>query len=372
MKLLLKNVFLPLADFCLEVSLEVESGITAIFGPSGAGKTSLLDLISGVRRPRSAFIQLEDRVLTDTAAEIFVPARQRGIGYVPQDLALFPHLSVRQNLLYGHNHKAGANPLFTLDRVLGVLDIEPLVPRRVTELSGGERQRVALARALLTWPRLLLLDEPLASLDARLKARILPYLARIRDEFGVSMLYVTHDRLETLTLADDMVVLVEGKVAQTGPVQDVFRRPASLDVAGLLTVETVQPGCVVKVADGLVTVAAGSVTLMAVEQGLPSTARDVFVCIRAEDVILLKGADSPSSPRNHLPAMVRSLTCEGPMMRIDLDCGFPLAAVLTKHACAEMALTAGDRVVALVKAPNVHLIPRGVSSERRLPAPKVT
>lgn len=238
MNLLLKNISLPLAPFTLEVDVEIHSRVTVIFGPSGAGKTSLLDLIAGLRRPHSAFIQLEDRLLADTSRNIFVSSRHRGIGYVPQDLALFPHLSVRQNLLYGFKSTATASPLFSFEHVIKVLEIEPLVSRGVNELSGGEKQRVALARALLSSPGLLLLDEPLASLDAPLKARIIPYLARVRDEFRVPMLCVTHDRDEVLALADEVIILIKGQVRQQGPVAEVFARPTDADVAQLTTVET--------------------------------------------------------------------------------------------------------------------------------------
>jgi molybdenum ABC transporter ATP-binding protein len=350
------NVFLPLPDFTLDVSTRIRSPITILFGPSGSGKTSLLDVVAGLRRAERAFVQIDHEVLTDTSKGVFVAPRGRAIGYVPQDLALFPHLSVRQNLLYGHRLESPRQLRF--DRIVELLELQPLVHRGVMQLSGGEKQRVALGRALLTSPRLLLLDEPLANLDMPLKARILPYLARIRDEFRIPMLYVTHDRFETLSLADEMMVLVKGRIAQSGPVHEVFSRPANLVVAGLFTIETVQPGRIVKSSNDLVTVALGKTLLSAVEPNLTADATDVYVCIRAEDVVLLKGADMPSSARNHLPATVQSLTREGALMRVELDCGFPLAALLTRQACDELTLKPGDRVMALVKAPNVHLIGR--------------
>ena len=358
MRLVLKNISLPLAPFTLDVDVEIASRFTAIFGPSGSGKTSLLEVVAGLRRAKSAFIQLDERVLTDTAEDVFVPVSQRGVGYVPQDLALFPHLSVRQNLFYGRKSQAQANPLFAFERITEILEIQPLVERRIPELSGGEQQRVALARALLASPRLLLLDEPLASLDLKLKRRIIPYFARIRDGFQIPILYVTHDRFETLALADGMVVLAGGKVAQTGSVQEVFGRPANLEVAGLLTVETIQTGRIVRTEDGLVTVAVGQTILTAAAESLPPGARDVYVCIRAEDVILVTDRDRPSSARNHLLAVVQAVAQEGAQMRVELDCGFPLTALLTKQACEELTLARGSAVTALVKAPHIHLIPR--------------
>jgi molybdate transport system ATP-binding protein len=357
MSLLLKKISLPLAPFTLEVDVEIRGRVTAIFGPSGAGKTSLLDLVAGLRHAQSAFIELDGLVLTDTSRGVFLPARHRGIGYVPQDLALFPHLSVLQNLRYGRKSNDATNRAFTFERVIETLEIQPLIQRGVAELSGGEKQRVALARALLASPCLLLLDEPLASLDHKLKTRIIPYLVRIRDEFRIPMLYVTHDRFETLALADEMAVLVKGKVAQVGTVQEVFSRPANLAVAELVTVETVHRGRILKAKNELVTVAVGPATLTAVDENLPPGTHEVYVCIRAEDVILVKGSDGPSSARNHLSAIVQSLAREGALVRVELNCGFNLTALITKQACEEMALKSGDRVMALVKAPNLHLIP---------------
>ena len=172
MNLLLEKISLPLAPFRLELNAEIRGRVAVVFGPSGSGKTSLLDLVAGLRRADSAFIRFGDNVLADTSRGLFVRSRHRGIGYVPQDLALFPHLTIRQNLLYGYKSNGVGNPLFRFDHVISVLEIGSLVSRGVNELSGGEKQRVALARALLSSPRLLLLDEPLASLDTPLKAKI--------------------------------------------------------------------------------------------------------------------------------------------------------------------------------------------------------
>jgi molybdate transport system ATP-binding protein len=218
MKLLLNKISLPLTDFPLVIDLEIANQVTAIFGPSGAGKTSLLDLIAGLRHPKSALIQLGDRILTDTAIGTNVPTRHRQIGYVPQDLALFPHLSVEKNLLYGCKDNSNPKPLFSYEHVTQVLEIGPLASRSITNLSGGEKQRVALARALLASPQLLLLDEPLASLDTVLKSKIIPYLARIRDEFRLPMLYVTHDWNEVQALCAEALIMERGRIVRREPI----------------------------------------------------------------------------------------------------------------------------------------------------------
>lgn len=212
MKLLLHKIEVPLAAFTLSLDLTVEARVLGICGPSGAGKTSLLDLIAGLRRARSAFIQIDDRLLTDTARGVQVPVRQRAMGYVPQDLALFPHLPVRQNLLYGCQAEPPAGSPFSYEHVIEVLELSPLVKRSVRELSGGEQQRVALGRALLSAPKLLLLDEPLANLDDALRGRILNYLVRVRDEFPVPMIYVTHHPGELQSLCDTVIRIRQGNL----------------------------------------------------------------------------------------------------------------------------------------------------------------
>src|SRR5439155_24395568 len=231
MKLLLQRICLPLKEFTRDVDVGIQSKVTSIFGPSGAGTTSLLDLVAGLPRPKSALIQLSDRVLTDTARGWNISARSREIGYVPQNLTLFPHLSVRGNLLFGY--RAASNSLFRFEHVIDVLEIQPLLPRGVTDLSGGEKQRVALARALLTAPRLVLLDEPLASLDQKLKAKIIPYLCRVRDEFDLPMLYVTHDQAEAAALCDEVLVMESGRFVRQGKPDAIFvDYPMSLSAEG--------------------------------------------------------------------------------------------------------------------------------------------
>lgn len=224
MSLHLQKIVLSLTSFSLELDLELPHHVTAIFGPSGAGKTSLLDLIAGLRQATSSIIRLDDFVLTDTTTGVAVPARRRRIGYVPQDMALFPHLPVRRNLLYGHNSEGETNPLFSFDHVIKVLELDGLLDRGVTNLSGGEKQRVTLGRALLSSPRLLLLDEPLSSLDAKLKNQILPFLKRVRDEFPVPILYVTHSADEVSALCDEVLVLEQGRVVKRGTPAAVFSR----------------------------------------------------------------------------------------------------------------------------------------------------
>jgi molybdate transport system ATP-binding protein len=212
MKLALKGIHLPLGRRALEMDVEVEGEVIAIFGPSGAGKTSTLDLIAGLRKPRSAYIALDGTVLEDTAQGRRLAPQERGIGYVPQDGALFPHLSVRGNLSYG-SRRANGSALFSTEHVAGVLEIGRLLDGGVANISGGEKQRVALARALLSQPRLLLLDEPLASLDEKLKARGLDLLRRVQGEFAIPMLYVSE---EIAAICDQVICLAEGRVTHLG------------------------------------------------------------------------------------------------------------------------------------------------------------
>jgi len=213
MKLALENLRLPPGSLDLALDCVLDGRLVAIFGPSGAGKTTLLELIAGLRRPRSGRIALGGRTLCDCSTGLWIPARRRRIGYVPQDLALFPHLSVQANLCYGMPRPVDTKKLSS---ICDVLEIGPLLGRMPHGLSGGEKQRAAFARAVLAEPDVLLLDEPLSSLDQPLKERIFPYLLRIRDEIGIPMLYVTHSADEVNLLCDRMLVLERGRIVSQG------------------------------------------------------------------------------------------------------------------------------------------------------------
>ena len=216
MSLHLQNVRLPLANFAIEVDLDLDRPIAGIFGPSGAGKTSLLDLIAGLRRPTTGSIKIQKQLVFDEESKVDLPPRLRRVGYVPQDLALFPHLNVRANLVYGYQPTTNTSDLFSLKHVAEVMEIDHLFDRDTVTLSGGEQQRVAFARAILSAPHLLLLDEPMSSLDTRLKERLIPFLLRIRDEFHIPLVYVTHDSGELSALCDEVIVLERGQLVARG------------------------------------------------------------------------------------------------------------------------------------------------------------
>jgi molybdate transport system ATP-binding protein len=324
---------------------------TVLFGPSGCGKTTALRCLAGLERPEAGRIRFGSETWFDGGQRIHLPPQRRGVGFLFQDYALFPHLTVSGNVAY---------PLTRTERqrvpeLLEAFDLTGLENRFPNQISGGQQQRVALARALARRPRLLLLDEPLSALDTPTRDELRPALRQMLAGFGVPVVVVTHDRTEAITLADQLVVMDRGRVLQRGPVDEVFSRPADLHVARIVGTETVQPGTIVAIEDGLATVQVGSARLLAVAPEPPG--KEVFVCIRGEDVALqLAGGDG--SPRNRLAAAVESLTPEGPLVRVGLDCGFRLVALVTRPACTDLGLKIGDHLTAVVKAPAVHLIPR--------------
>jgi molybdate transport system ATP-binding protein len=315
------------------------TGVTVLFGPSGSGKTTLLRLLAGLEKPDSGTITFRGRAWQD------LPPQKRRAGFLFQEYALFPHLTVAENVAY-------AAPRETAHGLLEAFGLAEFAGRLPRAISGGQQQRTALARALAAAPALLLLDEPLSALDAPTRTRMRYELRRLLLSSGVPAIVVTHDRMEAVALGDWMVVMVEGRIRQAGPVRDVFRRPADRQVAESVGVENVLPAEIAGREAGLLTLKVGDARLQCVDAG---ESGPVFACIHAEDVAITREAAQVSSARNRLAGRVRSVIPEGALARIELDCGFPLVAVVTAQSAGELALSEGEAVSAVVKATAVHL-----------------
>ncbi len=338
----------------LELPLDAPR-VTVLFGPSGCGKTTVLRCLAGLERPQSGGIRFGEERWFDAVAGLSLPPQRRGAGLLFQDYALFPHLDVAGNVGFGLSGRPAAERRARVEAMLARFGLEGLAARRPRELSGGQQQRVALARALAPDPRLLLLDEPLAALDAALRESLRDELRGLLVAAGIPAIVVTHDRNEALVLGDDLVVMSAGRVLQSGPVLEVFNRPADAEVARIVGVETRQPGQVVGEVEGLAEVAVGGARVYAVAP--PGIAQDVLVCLRGEDVILQREAGPASSVRNRLEARVVGVQPSAALIRVELDAGFPLFAWVTRPACEELGLAPGERVTALFKASAVHLLP---------------
>jgi molybdate transport system ATP-binding protein len=331
--------------------------VTVLFGPSGSGKTTILRALAGLDRPDGGHVRFAGETWFDAARGWFVAPQERRVGFLFQEYALFPHLRVEANIGYGTHALPRAERAARVREVARLCAVEDLLHRRPAELSGGQRQRVALARALAPRPRLLLLDEPLSALDQALREELRTELRRLLVDSGVPALVVTHDRVEALALGDRLAVVVAGAVRQVGPVAEVFAAPADPEVARVVGTENVLEARVASRADGLAALAVGTARLLALD-AYPAADR-VFACIRAEEVALEPADGAPTSARNRLAATVLSASLEGPLVRVRLDCGFPLVALVTRQSATSLGLAPGARVAALVKAPAVRIVPHG-------------
>lgn len=328
------------------------AGTTVLFGPSGAGKTTLLRMLAGLDRPDRGRIQFGNATWFDHGTGLNVPPQKRRAGYVTQEPALFPHLTVTGNVAFGVPVPDRPTRVPKMLILMGIGDLAARFPK---ELSGGQQQRAALARAVAARPDLLLLDEPLSALDSASRETLRRDLGRFLRAVSLPTVLVTHDRAEALALGDEVALIAEGRVLQQGPIAEVFSRPASLEAARVVGIEAVIPARITGRSEGLVTLDASRVALTALDPGIEVT--EVFACIRADEVILEAG-HSPTSARNRLAATVAAIRHESPLVKVDLDCGFPLAAFITRAALRELDLREGSSVTAIIKAPSVHLIPR--------------
>ncbi|MGB3537260.1 MAG: molybdenum ABC transporter ATP-binding protein [Mesorhizobium sp.] len=338
--------------FELAANFASSGRLTALFGPSGSGKSSLISVIAGLTRPDKGRVEVEGRVLVDTGAGIFVPKHKRRIGMVFQEALLFPHMSVAHNLRFGRWFTPAGERYADFDAVVELLGIGALLERRPGKLSGGEKQRVAIGRALLASPKLLLMDEPLASLDDARKAEILPYIERLRDETKIPIVYVSHSIAEVARLASDVVVLAEGKVAACGPTGEIMRRldllPAEERGEGGALLETT-----VKRHDDAfgMTVLGSTAGEIRVSRLDMTVGAPVRLRIRARDVMIATARPEGLSALNVLPGTIAAIEPgEGAAVAVRIDCnGAAVVARITRQSRQALELAVGRPVFAVVK-----------------------
>jgi molybdate transport system ATP-binding protein len=347
--------------FNLRVEFEAPTpGIVALFGRSGCGKSTTIDLIAGLLRPDAGHVRLEGTTLVDTAAGVSMSAEHRRIGYVFQDARLFPHRSVSGNLRYGLKRAKGVAQRISFDDVVSLLGLESLLTRRPHQLSGGERQRVALGRALLSQPQLLLLDEPLASLDTARREDVLPYLEALRDRLSIPMIFVSHQFDEVLRLATHVVLLDNGKVAAQGSASEVSLVPALRAIVGheavgavvdgiITAVDTEQRLADLRLPGGTLRISARDVLdPRRVHHGVGSVVR---VQLLARDVILATEPPHALSVRNCLEGTVVDVTDDDDEMLVRVDIGgATVLSRVTRAAVDALRLQRGSRVWVLIKA----------------------
>ncbi|MEO1733064.1 MAG: molybdenum ABC transporter ATP-binding protein [Pseudomonadota bacterium] len=347
--------------FTLDAQFTAPSGVTALFGRSGSGKSTLVNAIAGLLRPDRGTIRIDDETLVDIGAGLFVPAHRRRLGYVFQDARLFPHVTVRQNLLYGAR-RLGIHTPENFDEIVGLLDLGALQDRYPLGLSGGETQRVAIGRALLSQPRMLLMDEPLASLDAARKAEILPYLDHLRSASRVPILYVSHSVAEVARLATSVALIETGQIAEFGPAQRILSDPQLVRQLGLREAGAfLQTHVVQHHADGLTELKTEAGRLL-----VPTMSARIGSCVRvrilAQDVILATSPPEHLSALNVLPATITGMRSgTGPGMTVQLACGSDLLlARITRRSAAALSLAEGQQVFAVIKAVSIDRAEIGI------------
>jgi len=333
---------------------------TALFGPSGAGKSTLLRCLAGLERPDSGTISFKGESWNDE--KLFVSPQKRNTGFFFQDYALFPHLNVEQNIAYGISGLPQSEIKARVKEMVGKFGLSGLENRNIQTLSGGEKQKTALARTLCRRPRLLLLDEPFSALDAPTRLKFRRELKKIIASFQIPILLVTHSRTEALSLSDRVIVLSEGRILQTGLVEDVFSRPSNRQVAEIVGMENIFPGRLIAEKEGLATIQTGSGELTALSQGLESG--PVLAGVRAEDISVSTQLPGKTSARNQMTGTLVSILTEDCMARLTIDCGFTLDALITRKSAEEMNLKTGATVYLAIKTPSVRLFPHSTGKQQ--------
>jgi molybdate transport system ATP-binding protein len=324
--------------------------VVVLYGPSGCGKTTVLRCLAGLESPEQGVIQFGDQAWTDAATHVCWTPQQRDVGFLFQEYALFPHLTVEQNIGYGLSHQPAKVRRQLTGELIERLGLNGLEQRFPQQISGGQKQRVALARVLVRRPKLLLLDEPLSALDVQIREQIRLELRRLLIDFGIPVVLVTHDRTEALTLADQMVVMEHGRPLQSDLPDVVYRNPGSVGVARIMGVETIESASILERKPDVIVLRVGSALLTARSASEISGSQAV-VCIRAEDVHLqAKSGDSRSKLGNvnTLEGRVQSVTPEGPLVRVAVDCGFGLTSLMTRPIWEQLKLVVGDIAIATI------------------------
>jgi molybdate transport system ATP-binding protein len=342
--------------FQLDVAFKTtNTGITVLFGPSGAGKTSVINMVAGLTRPDCGRIVVQDRLLFDSEHGVDLPPEKRSIGYIFQDGRLFPHLTVHGNLTYGMKLTPARQRYVEFDQVVDLLGIAHLIDRRPARLSGGEKQRVAIGRALLTSPRLLLMDEPLASLDLARKSELMPFIAKLPAAVSIPIIYVTHSVGELMQLADNLVLLKSGKSAAVGRMPEAIQSPDFQDAIGRQEAFSVV-SMIVKHHDtsaGL-TLLQGTATTLRVPLMRSATGAAVRLRIRARDVAIALEPPSMTSFQNILKGNIERLeVVDNFLVDVSLNVGFALLARVTIQAKNGLGLKVGQNVYALIKSMSI-------------------
>jgi len=349
--LLQANCQARLGDFELDVQFELQPAFAALFGPSGCGKTTTLKLLAGLLRPHRGMLRIAGRTVVDTGRGVFVPPEARDVGLVFQDARLFPHLSVRDNLLFGQKKRAAAQQPMAFDRVVQLLGIGHLLQRRPRSLSGGETQRVAIGRALLAGPRLLLMDEPLAALDMPAKLAILSELQNIHREFGMPILYVSHDLGTVMNIASQVLLMRQGKIIRSGPAAEVLQDVGSSSLSPREKVRNVIEATVLAHNEAACTTC---IEVNGAELHLPlleePPGQKIRLQLPASEIILAAEEPRGLSARNVLPGEITAIKRLGQRVFVTVHAGYPWLVEIVEGTVRALDLRVGKRVFLVIKA----------------------